>query len=73
MPLFICDKCKTIENTALCRYWSRDQDTKGKALCSECDPKIKKWHGEFEKIHANDYLSKYPGMSLLNKGRLTDC
>jgi len=46
MPLFICEKCECIENTALCGYWWRG---KGKALCSECDPKIGKWHNIFPK------------------------
>ena len=42
MPLFICQKCKTIENTALGDYW-----TKAKKLCSECSRG--KWHNRFPK------------------------
>lgn len=44
MPLFVCDKCGAIENTALGHYWSRsafkykDSSLNGKALCSECAP-----------------------------------
>ena len=47
MPLFVCSKCKAIENTALCRYWFREN--KKKPLCSDCDPKMKGWHGRFSK------------------------
>lgn len=69
MPLFICDKCECIENTALGRYWARDMKDcwkdgeAGKALCSECAPKEfrdgtptrwGKWHGRFEKRKAGD-------------------
>ena len=47
MPLFVCSKCKTIENTALCRYWFREN--KEKPLCSDCDPKMRSWHNRFSK------------------------
>ena len=64
MPLFICDKCGCIENTALGHFWSKDygyfgEELRGKALCSECMPttysdgstarKGGAWHGKFEK------------------------
>lgn len=68
MPLFICDLCECIENTALGHYWGRDQDyfgkpeLRGKALCSECSPAVfgdgsvntdgGRWHGRFEKRRA---------------------
>lgn len=48
MPLFVCEKCKCIENTALCDYWSALVEGTPK-LCSECDPEIGEWHGVFEK------------------------
>lgn len=44
MPVFACDECNTVENTALGHYWSRsltdfeDVHKNGKALCSECTP-----------------------------------
>lgn len=47
MALFVCDKCGCIENTALAHFWSTPPDHP--KLCSECHPKIKKWHGLFEK------------------------
>lgn len=47
ISLFICKKCKCIENTALCLYWSFKN--KKEALCSKCDPRINKWHNCFPK------------------------
>jgi len=47
MSLFKCEKCGCAENTALCRYNYRDKNEKD--LCSECDPKIGRWHNCFEK------------------------
>ncbi len=45
MPLFICDECGVIENTALgfCsgrkfRPWKKGSGKNGKALCSDCVP-----------------------------------
>jgi len=65
MPLFICEKCGAIENTALGHYWCReyfkfkDASLNNKALCSECAPlefddgqktgNNGKWHGRFKK------------------------
>jgi hypothetical protein len=68
MPLFECEKCKTMENTALGRYWTRNSDfwdaeNRGKALCSECAPATHiddtltgfgKWHGRFKKRTAKE-------------------
>jgi hypothetical protein len=47
MTLFKCQKCNCVENTALCRFWFRKPNEI--ALCSECDPKIGKWHNCFPK------------------------
>ena len=54
MSLYLCVECGCVENTALANYWGRlykapPFETDGRALCSECDPAIGKWHGEFEK------------------------
>ena len=69
MPLFKCENCGCIENTALGHYWSKSmKDFKGteweKALCSECTPdtfpdgtscdKGGKWHGIFPKEQATE-------------------
>lgn len=50
MSLFVCEECRCVENTALSGFWLRNTEgRKGKALCSECDPEIGKWHGRFPK------------------------
>lgn len=48
MSLFVCSECKIIENTALCGYWWEDNK-----LCSQCDPKIGKWHKRFPREKFN--------------------
>ena len=46
MPLFICDACGSVDNTATTQYWTCKME--GKALlCSACDPEIGKWHNLF--------------------------
>lgn len=76
MPLFVCDKCKAIENTATGHYWGKDQDyfgnsLLGMALCSECTPDKfaagepnedgGKWHGHFPKDTATPELIRKIG------------
>ena len=49
MATFHCSKCGCDEDTALCNYWSaRLRDIP--PLCSACDSKIGKWHGEFPRL-----------------------
>ena len=60
MPLFKCEECGCVENTALCWYWPR-QAKKQSLLCSECDPDIGKWHGMFEKRTADGYATNQYG------------
>jgi hypothetical protein len=63
MPLFPCNKCDCIEDTALCHYWSaRLRQTS--ALCSACDPTIGKWHGEFPKESAQGWIRDRDGFLL---------
>ena len=46
MPLFKCDTCGALENTALSNYWFAK--TEGQAVeWSECDSGT--WHGQFPK------------------------
>jgi len=52
MPLFMCSKCKCVENTALTDYAYRIGMLKEEPLCSECSPITNKWHDEFEKMDA---------------------
>lgn len=53
MALFVCEACGCIENTALSNFWRRKRPrvagvkSDGRALCSDCDPSIGKWHGKF--------------------------
>lgn len=51
MSIFMCKECKCIENTALSNYWFEY-----KKLCSECDPRIGKWHDVFEKSSATGMI-----------------
>jgi hypothetical protein len=49
MATFRCSNCGCDEDTALCNYWSaRVRDIP--PLCSACDSKIGKWHGEFPRL-----------------------
>jgi hypothetical protein len=53
MSFFRCSKCDCVEDTALCNYWAaRVRETP--ALCSVCDPKIGRWHGQFRREQAAD-------------------
>ena len=61
MPAYRCSKCGCMENTACSIYWST-QD-KDKALCSQCDPRIGKWHDLFPRTSAK-------GMMLASDGFL---
>jgi len=71
MPIFRCDKCGCVENTAASGYWHRFTDYHGDkpppALCSECDPEIGKWHGMFPKESAKGMLLASDGF-LYSKG-----
>ena len=59
MPLYECSICHAAENTALTNFWE-DLMHKRPALCSECDPRIGKWHEQFPKITAEEYDAKFP-------------
>jgi hypothetical protein len=49
MPLFVCEKCGCVENTALSMCSWGEMCERKPMLCSECCPKQGKWHGKFEK------------------------
>ena len=59
MPLYECSICHAAENTALTNFWE-DLMYKRPPLCSECDPRIGKWHERFPKITAEEYNAKFP-------------
>lgn len=46
MPVFVCSRCKHLENTATSRYVELVM-TGADPLCSECDSGS--WHGKFER------------------------
>ena len=60
MPVFRCEKCGCMENSATSNYVSRkypcsktgDTLPSLPLLCSECDPAIGRWHGIFPKQSA---------------------
>lgn len=55
MPLFACEECHCVENTALCNYWPR-RHIEAEQLCSACDPNIQQWHGQFDRRPATGML-----------------
>ena len=61
MPLFRCTACDTVENTALSNFWHALEIEEKRALCSECDPLIGQWHGEFPKQSAVAWLVDQSG------------
>lgn len=64
MPLFICEKCGTIENTATGWYWWPSIEGQP-VLCSECHKG--KWHGHFEKRKYTDLSQEeFEKMELMN-------
>jgi hypothetical protein len=70
MPFFRCNECYCAEDTALSNFWSaRVQQMP--ALCSACDPKIGKWHGEFARESARGWLPDERGF-LWSKRELED-
>lgn len=48
-PLFICDGCGALENTALGRFWG---EKPGDKKCSECATGT--WHGRWPKNEPTD-------------------
>lgn len=59
MPLFACSRCGVVENTALSLYWI-DAGQKP-PLCSECNPRIGRWHGRFPRERADGYVQDRHG------------
>lgn len=49
MATFRCGKCGCDEDTALCNYWS-DRVRDRLPVCSACDPRTEKWHGQFPRL-----------------------
>ena len=45
MPLFICDGCGCVENTASSDFWIQRREGLPDRRCSKC--RTGKWHGRF--------------------------
>jgi hypothetical protein len=59
MATFRCSKCGCNDDTALCNYWSaRVRDIP--PVCSACDPKIGKWHGQFARLFGTFLVTPSP-------------
>ena len=69
MPLFACQKCLCVENTATSNYWTRGN---AQALCSECDPMISVWHRKFPKRSAVGMLLGSDGFLYSEPPKHTD-
>lgn len=52
MSIYICEKCGTVDNTAIGGYWSNVSE-KEDPKCSECN--TGKWHGQFPKKNWSEY------------------
>jgi hypothetical protein len=62
MATFRCGKCGCDDDTALCNYWSaRVRDIL--PVCSACDPKIGKWHGQFPRLFGVFLMTPSPTRS----------
>jgi hypothetical protein len=73
MAIFHCTKCSCEEDTALSNYWSARLHEMP-ALCSACDPKIGKWHGEFPRRNETPKAAGQGGSvkNLVGLARLMD-
>jgi hypothetical protein len=62
MATFRCGKCGCHDDTALCNYWSaRVRDLL--PVCSACDAKIGKWHGQFPRLFGAFLVTPRPTTS----------
>lgn len=62
MSVFKCGECGCKENTACCRAHIQMSENADKLLCSECDPKIGKWHNRFKKLpFEGPYIREHHG------------
>lgn len=65
MATFVCDKCGCNENTATSNYWI--QLSHGtQTLCSQCDPKIGKWHNRFPRTWGSCEVTEKNDWSLVS-------
>ncbi len=69
MSLFKCSRCGCVEDTALSHFWSARLQ-QAPPLCSACDPKIARWHGEFPRDSAKGWVADERGFLLWSKNEL---
>jgi len=69
MGLYMCEECGCVENTALGNFWIKSLTKDKKALCTECDPSVGRWHGRFPKRPADGMLLADNGMLYSEKPR----
>ena len=66
MSFFRCSNCAGVDDTSLCNYWlARLRETP--ILCSACDPKIAKWHGQFPREPAESWITDNRGLLFRKK------
>ena len=70
MPLFVCDECNSVDNTAVTHYW-RSKMEETPALCSACDPELGRWHGIFERETWDGTRPMHNRRSVVAEGDLT--
>ena len=59
MATFRCSSCGCDDDSALCNYWS-DRVRDIAPVCSACDPKIGKWHGQFPRLFGPFLMTPRP-------------
>lgn len=59
MPLFICDRCKCVDNTATSDFWLQARLASTERLCTEC--RTGTWHDRFPDslvVDGHDHLDR---------------
>jgi hypothetical protein len=59
MATFRCSSCGCDDDSALCNYWS-DRVRDIPPVCSACDPKIGRWHGQFPRLFGPFLMTPRP-------------
>ena len=59
MATFRCSSCGCDDDSALCNYWS-DRVRDIPPVCSACDPKIGRWHGQFPRLFGPFLMTPTP-------------
>jgi hypothetical protein len=59
MATFRCSSCGCDDDSALCNYWS-DRVRDIPPVCSACDPKIGRWHGQFPRLFGPFLMTPNP-------------